>query len=162
MTQLANNTIVGNSADIGGGAIHSEYFDTTMVVNSILRDNTAPDGPEIWVGYVAWASAVYISYSNVEGGQSSVYVDTNCDLDWGTGMIDSDPQFVNPGGDDYDLQSGSPCIDTHDPSSNNVPWGGWRRDIGAFEYDQGFFSHRQFIVRKFTIDNDTNQSFVYP
>ncbi len=160
--EILNNTIVGNSAVSGGGGIHSEYLDTTTVVNTILWDNAAAEGPEIWIGYVSWASTVYISYSDVEGGQSSVFVDTNCHLDWGTGMIDSDPLFTDTDAGDYHLQAGSPCIDTGDPSSRNVMWGGWRRDIGAFEYDQGFFSHGRFVIRKFTSDDDTNRSFISP
>jgi len=85
-----------------------------------------------------------IEYSNFEGG-------------WpGEGNIDDDPLFINPDSDDYRLSSSSPCIDTGDPDSPNVPWGGFRRDMGAFEYDLGYyFDGHNIILKPFPIEIPT-------
>jgi hypothetical protein len=76
-----------------------------------------------------------ISNSDVDGGQTEVYVDPyNCTLNWGVGNIDYDPCFSDPCNDDYHLKSQagrydpitqswvyeevtSPCIDAGEPLS---------------------------------------------
>ncbi len=52
-----------------------------------------------------------VSYSDVEGGQSAATVSANSTLTWGSGNINANPQFVNLAGNDFQLESGSPCID---------------------------------------------------
>jgi len=62
-----------------------------------------------------------ISFSDVDGGLETVFVEDGCTLHWGPGNIDADPLFVDPDGPDNDpntwedndhhLFAGSPCID---------------------------------------------------
>ena len=52
-----------------------------------------------------------VSYSDVEGGEAGVFVQSGFILNWGAGNIDRDPQFVEPGSGDYRLAAGSSCID---------------------------------------------------
>ena len=43
-----------------------------------------------------------------------MYVEGGSTIDWGSGMIDADPLFVDPSGDDYHLTWQSPCGNTGD------------------------------------------------
>jgi hypothetical protein len=122
---IRNCTFVNNSAPLGG-AIRSSHGSPT-VVNCIFWGNTAPNGPNIWLGYENLsAPAMSISYSLVEGGQSSVSVSGGASLTWGAGNIDTVPGFINtngvdgvPGTGDEDLRllPGSPCIDAGDSTA---------------------------------------------
>jgi|GEM_PF-1256140 len=132
---IMNNTITENKANESGGAIGCIDNASPVIVNGILWNNTAPIGKEIWVGDILDPSTLTIKYSDVEGGQTLAYVDTGCTLDWGLGMIDADPLFVNPINGDFHLQAGSPCIDTGDPNSPLDP-DGTRADMGALYFDQ--------------------------
>ncbi len=102
---IRNCTIVANTASGGyfeveglGGGIYSNS--TTTVANSILWANAADSGPQIY-------GPGPVSYSDVQGGRT------------GEGNINADPLFTNPAGDDYHLESGSPCINVGD--NNAVP-----------------------------------------
>jgi hypothetical protein len=44
--------------------------------------------------------------------------------------------------------SGSLCIDGGDPETPNIPWGGYRIDMGALEFDQGFYFDGRNIISK--------------
>ena len=87
---ITNNTITGNSRR----GIYNWDSSSPTVTNSILWDN----GQEIYNSN----STPVVTYSDIEGGYT------------GTGNIDADPLFVNPGAGDYHLQSTSPAIDTGD------------------------------------------------
>lgn len=95
------------------------------------------------MGVDSMPSTLTISYSDVEGGQSSVVVEKGCTLNWGDGMIDEDPLFMTFHGFDYLLDVGSPCIDSGDPSIEDgisdwrPRWPEWypngpRSDMGAY------------------------------
>jgi len=89
---FANNTVVDNTAsEQGGGIIDDDGF---TIVSSIVRGNTAPASPQI-----ADTFLTDMTYSNVEGGFP------------GTGNIDADPLFADPGAGDYRLMTGSPSVD---------------------------------------------------
>jgi hypothetical protein len=117
---IENNTIVKNKADKGGGVFSSVFVDMTCILNSILWDNEAAEGPEIYLQEEIISYAfLTISYSDVDGGLSSVYVGTGSILNWGAGMIDSDPLFFDRVAGDYHLQQDpcqpvivNPCVDT--------------------------------------------------
>ena len=94
-------TFFKNESRTEGGAI---FADTTFPIpavvevnNCILWNNAAPLAPQYGGGGPAL-------FSNIQGGYP------------GTGNINSDPLFVNPGADDYRLQLGSPSIDTGNDS----------------------------------------------
>jgi hypothetical protein len=138
---MRNNTISDNTADYDGGGLACHETTTPSVNNSILWSNNAPNGPEIWIGDTSKPATLSISYSDVEGGQSSVYVDSGCTLNWGPAMIDQDPLFENPANDDYHLAWTSPCINrgTDDGAPGDDIDGDPRpfmgtTDMGADEY----------------------------
>jgi parallel beta-helix repeat protein/predicted outer membrane repeat protein len=96
---ITNNTISGNMASDEGGGIYANG-DLT-ITNTILWDNSAPSGSQI-----AGGSTLKVTYCDVQGG-------------WpGTGNIDADPLFVDPGAGDFHITVDSPCLDAGD---NNVP-----------------------------------------
>jgi hypothetical protein len=97
---LVNSTIVNNQATIGyGGGIHDQEG-RVIVKNSILWGNSAVKGGTQIFNNPGFTTTV--AKSDVQGGWS------------GTGNIDTDPLFVNPGINDYKLQQTSPCKNTGD------------------------------------------------
>ena len=67
----------------------------------------------------------------------------------GQGNIDEDPLLIDPDNGNFRLFEASPCIDAANPETPNVPWGGSRRDMGAFEFDKGWYlDNSGNIVRK--------------
>jgi hypothetical protein len=109
-------------------------------------------------------STVTVEYSDIQSGESGVYVDSGCTLNWDAGNIDADPMFVDPNGpdgiigtedDNLRLSMDSPCIDSGDndavPVDVTTDLDGNPRivdgdcndldtvDMGAYEFDFGFY-----------------------
>ena len=146
---MENNTIVGNTASNQAGGILCSIEASGVVVNTILWDNEAPTGPEIFVGKTDYPSTLVISYSDIDGGISSVAVADGNTLEWGDGMIDVVPRFRDRDGRDFHLTAlacgdtlDSPCIDTGTPAVADTlldcDWGlgTTRSDIGAYSGGQ--------------------------
>jgi parallel beta-helix repeat protein len=89
---IVNNTIVNNSASSSGGGIFYNSESDPLVFNSILWDNEAPAGKQIF----PLNGSIEVVYSDVEGSFS------------GTGNINADPLFIDT--DDYHLSEASPSI----------------------------------------------------
>jgi hypothetical protein len=104
-----------------------------------MWDNTAPTGPQMGLSNYSEAT---IYTSNLQGGQADVFVYISCTLNWGAGMIDSDPLFAEPANGDYHLTDGSPCRNAGlnhaelpaDDFEGDPRIKGGRADIGADEY----------------------------
>jgi len=112
---MTNCTITENHGS--GGGIGCDNGSTPTITNSILwADTTYDEGPEIWV---ANASTLTVSYSDVQGGQAGAYVGPDANLIWGSGNLSVDPSFVGSG--DYHLQATSLCIDAGDNSASGIP-----------------------------------------
>lgn len=125
-TTIANCTLVANQHDYGSAIqINAAYDpgDRTLISNSVAWNNPASSGFSV---YLAEGANLVVQQSDVEGGQSSVYIlaNSNCTLTWGGGNLDADPAFVDPIGpdgdplavfdNDYHLTLASPCIDSGD------------------------------------------------
>lgn len=108
---FVNNTVADNSAQLKGGGMACRLSDLG-VSNMIFAGNSAPEGPEIWLGTASLGSTMDISYSLVEGGQSMVFVDSSSTLHWGDGMVTDDPLFVDRAENDYHILYVSPCRGT--------------------------------------------------
>ncbi len=140
----ANPTVIdclfiGNTASGHGGGMHNVNSSPT-VTNCTFTANmasTQPDGgianlsnsnPSI-TNFILWdnlctscvlpaeigdytGSSAIVNYTCIKGGWSGA---------GGTGNIDADPMFVDPGNDSYRLSAGSPCIDAGDKDA--VPTG---------------------------------------
>ncbi len=119
---LQNCTIAGNTGTQGGGVW---VPGNVTIVNCVIWGNSAASGPQMGA---AGNGILTVSYSDVQAGQSGVYLAAGCTLNWGAGNIDADPVFRSPGGadgkaatwqdNDYHLDDGSPCIDAGDPAGN--------------------------------------------
>jgi hypothetical protein len=114
---VSSSTFVVNSASSGqGGGIAVAGGSSVTVTSSIFWANTGT-AVEVLSG------SADITYSIVEGGDS------------GTGNLDQNPLFVNPGTGDFHIQWGSPAIDGGNPASPTDP-DGTVADMGALYYDQ--------------------------
>ena len=69
---IINNTVVENSASAAGGGIHCNRYSSAIVANTVLWGNSSPSGAEV---YLETGSVLTISFSDVAGGQASVYVE---------------------------------------------------------------------------------------
>jgi hypothetical protein len=141
------NTIAGNSAATGAGGFRCASI-SLGITNTIFWNNDSPDGNEVQVGDDSHPAELSLDYTDIEGGLSSVDVALGSILHWGEGMINDDPLFVDAENSDYTLLPDSPCIDTGNPNIPCLPWGGWCLDMGAYEYDQGFYFDGQNIILK--------------
>ena len=104
---VSNCIFTANLADLGGGICN--VFDSPTVSNCIIWDNNAPSGGDEIFNI---SSTPVISYCDIKGGYSG-----------GTNIIDTDPMFVDPNGDDNIpgtkddnllFSADSPCIDAGD------------------------------------------------
>jgi parallel beta-helix repeat protein len=111
---ISNNIITENSADGNSGGICCSDGSSMTITNTILWDNSAPNGIEIRIGSKSGPSTLTISYTDLDGGRSSISIALNCTLNWGVGMIDADPLFVDEVNGDFHLTFTSPCKDTGD------------------------------------------------
>ena len=131
---MINCTFSQNTSDLKGGGIAHDSLEPLSLINCILWDNTAPEGPQIRMG---GNTLLKVRYCDIEGGQGGIYLDTGGTVEWGSGNIDEDPCFADPNSADYHLQSQagrwdpndnswvydgvtSPCIDAGDPNSECV------------------------------------------
>jgi parallel beta-helix repeat protein len=109
---LDNNTISEN------GSYGVEAYDNSHIsgTNNIIWNNGD-------IFSIVSNSSISLEYSDIEDG-------------WpGTGNIDEDPIFVDPGNDDFHLMANSPCIDAGDPSSPLDP-DNTIADMGAYYFNQ--------------------------
>ncbi|MCK4660599.1 MAG: S8 family serine peptidase, partial [Phycisphaerae bacterium] len=115
---FTNCTITGNTAGEGGG-VFCQYDSSPSFHNSILWGNTAFIGPEICLRI--GDSSLNLEYCTVQGAEEEarLYPGTSCN--WGDGVIDHDPRFVDSATGDYHLLPASPCINTGDPQFSSAP-----------------------------------------
>jgi predicted outer membrane repeat protein len=123
---LTNCTLAENSAAYSGGAIgyyESGFQNNTVIENCILWNNqAASDGNEI--AFQAPDSLLTIAYSDMEGGDSGVFMSNTAALDWHNSNMSVDPNFALA--HDYHLTKLSPCINR---GTNNPVNGLAEKDI---------------------------------
>jgi len=106
---IVNCTVSDNVAEQYGGGMSCDGGSSPTITNSILWNNSALYGAEIALTAVSYPSSLAVSFSNMKGGETGVYVESGCDIIWDMlSNIDADPLFV--GGGDYHLRATSPCI----------------------------------------------------
>jgi hypothetical protein len=133
---ICNCTITANSTGIGC------FKSSFAAVNDIICGNDI--GIENYMGDVTLVSFCDFTNNRTKNFYGSLFpqylgqvitVNNNGDSCDTYMNIFLDPMFVNPHGDDYHLQSNSPCIDAGDPNSPLDP-DGTIADIGAFYFNQ--------------------------
>jgi len=109
---LAHNTVTETGFEEGyGGGLSCSYDSLSKVKNSILWGNFAGNGSQIAISsgfeYEYMPSRIYVSYSDIQGGWASVFVDVNCILNWQAGNLsgtsESNPLFVSQTDPNYIL-----------------------------------------------------------
>jgi len=128
---LVNLTIVGNDGTIGGGGIYCRNLAQPRISNCIIGDNV---GAEIMCSADRDQSTVYVSYTDLEGGEGGIALQDNGFVEWEEGNFDADPRFVDAEAGDFSLAEDSPCIDAGDPGGADDP-DGTRADVGALFRD---------------------------
>ena len=116
---FANNSAqgLGENAESFGGNLAVNYDCRVSVIDSILWGGSATKGRQFAVtsGFVEDArhSALFVSYSDVQGGRTSVaaHVEDGCQLGWiSDTIITLDPLFVDAAVGDYHLSQIIPSV----------------------------------------------------
>ncbi len=156
---MLNCTVVKNVAANSGGVLYCQYGSTAQVRSSILWANEANQGPQVSLPFLyGLGSSASVYYSDVQEGQTGVFVDPCSTLNWDESNISKDPNFAlfGPGIEadlwDFHLisevgrwdasiedwvkdQFTSSCIDAGDPNSDyaSEPWPhGGHVNMGAY------------------------------
>jgi hypothetical protein len=114
---MINNTVYGNTSDreAGGLALTGSF---ATVSNTIFWNDAAPIGMEI---SSVNGSGLFISHSDIMGGMESVTSSSGNTLEWGIGMISSDPMFADEASGDFHLLGTSPCWNAGDTAMPGLP-----------------------------------------
>jgi len=134
------------------------------IENTIIWNNESPVGPEIWVSDAAVPSLITISHSIVQGGESGTHVESGCTLDWGEGMIESDPLFLAPDNSDFHLTFQSPGRGSGSNAALELPdfdFEGDPRDYqGTVDIGADEFYKHLYCTGDFTPGSDIHGRFV--
>lgn len=134
---FVNLTIASNSSNDEEAGVFNATASEADFSNSIFWGNEPP----IIAGVEE--SSLAIDYSLIQGGEENIEGFFN--LNFGENNLDENPNFFNPGGGDFHLIIGSPCIDAGDPDSPRDP-DGTISEIGALFFRQEFEFARLFSV----------------
>lgn len=118
VTTVVNNTVACNTALEDGGGILCFTSSSTTCANTIFYYDAASEGPEIWIDSYA---TLDISYSDVADGEDFVHIEASGSLNWGAGMLSSNPLFGEWLSGDLHLTWNSPCKDAGDDSIPSLP-----------------------------------------
>ena len=113
---IINNTITENSCSNSGGGIYLDgRLDSVLnAYNNIVWGNTAPTGGDI--------SLVFDSFGWTESnGYNNNYSIISGNWDHSGQNINIDPQFEDPGTENYHLQTTSPCVDKGKNEAPRLP-----------------------------------------
>ncbi|TKJ36565.1 hypothetical protein CEE37_14895 [candidate division LCP-89 bacterium B3_LCP] len=123
-------SIVNNTVYNSGGNGISISKTGSGDLNTSLTNNIVSTSGEYGI-YVSDFDSPNVSYNDVWNSAIGDYSGVTP----GIGSISLDPQFIDPGNGDLNLQRISPCIDAGDPSSPFDP-DGTIADMGAFYFHQ--------------------------
>jgi parallel beta-helix repeat protein len=109
--QLIGNTLAGNSAALDGGGIYITLQSNPILTGNIVVGSATGNG--IVVGTESGFGSFTCNdvWNNLPANYSGVPDPTGND-----GNISADPEFCNPGSEDYHLNATSPCAAANSPS----------------------------------------------
>jgi photosystem II stability/assembly factor-like uncharacterized protein len=157
---IINSTFVNNKAASKGGAIRI-YLDNGTVIlrNSILWNNSAPEGRDVYKG----ASGILSLYETLIQA-ASCPPNVAC---WSGNIFNQDPLFDDPAEEIYSLQLCSPAIDAGIDAYNleqtdlvgqyrkvDLKVGDWNIDMGAYERQPSTAITRIYVKADATGSND--------
>ncbi|MFG0318815.1 MAG: right-handed parallel beta-helix repeat-containing protein [Planctomycetota bacterium JB042] len=123
---MTNVRLVGNAGPIGGG-LRAVGGSAVSLVNVTVAGNSGTFAGGISEGGATVAMAGCVVFGNAPatlqqtGGVTATHSDLESGLA-GVGNLSIDPVFVDPGGGDYRLSGGSPCIDAADNGAAPGPF----------------------------------------
>jgi len=154
---IINCVICGNTSSEGGGiCCWGSPVCCHGIIDTILWNNEATLGPEICHDE-GWG--LKISFSDIKGGQASVIGFP----EWGPGIIDADPMFVDPVNGDFHLTFPSPCKDAGDNSALDELYdfeGDPRIAYGTVDMGADEFSNHLYCIGEFTPNGSIKGKFV--
>lgn len=136
-------TLAGNSAEESGGGIYCTDDSGPYLNSSIIWGNQPQ---QVYFNAEEDENSLELAYTDIQGGEDGVVINDNGNVQWGEGIIDTDPLFADPEAGLYDLtwenypeddETKSPCIDTGHPDIDADPDGS-RADMGAVYFHQSF------------------------
>ncbi|MBW8016996.1 MAG: hypothetical protein FVQ82_12490 [Planctomycetes bacterium] len=151
--RVTNCTIAANSAEYGGGI--AILAGDAIVSNTLIGENSAPNGSQIALRIDSTPSSIAITYSDIQFGLTGIYEDGG-DVTYDSSNIDIEPMFASfdlaadPSTWDFHLMSksgrylggawvkdsqSSPCLGAGDPAADwsKEPWpNGKRANMGAY------------------------------
>jgi hypothetical protein len=101
LNEVANGTETNN-----GGALYAAGSSSPVIENSIIWNNPDPSAPG-GVSSMGGSGIPAASYSLIQGG-----------FPGGTGILDIDPQFENPGDGNFRQRKGSPVTNAGNPATD--------------------------------------------
>ncbi len=112
---LRNCTFAENASAAEGGAIAITNFATVYLHNSAVWGNSASGNGDEIAALTPNPGSIQVGYSDVRQGAQFVW-DPGHAIDFSSigGNLNIDPQFVDPGNNNFRLSSSSPCIDAAD------------------------------------------------
>jgi predicted outer membrane repeat protein len=125
--ELKNCTFHGNAAESKGGGIYCWAYATAQIKNSILCNDRAPAGREVWIGETGEQAKIVMRFSDLVGGMHVAYIHPMSVLQLGDNVINADPLFSDPVNGDYHLLYPSPC--------RNAGYNFFIHDLYDFEND---------------------------
>lgn len=108
--ELNQVTIVENYGTTRGGAIIIGIDGNVSIQNSIIHNNSDQFDSQIYIEATSTTTILSIEYSDIEGGDSSVYYEDGTAFQLDASNISIDPLFVDPQNGDFHLQDWSPAI----------------------------------------------------
>jgi len=155
-----NNSYKGSAITLVSCAI--------IMQNNIVWDGTAlSSDSKIFVQNFGYPDPVLtMHYNDIEGGEAEIETEGVCHIQWATGNIDSDPDFLDISNDDFSPGHLSPCIEAGNPDTTGlelpaVDLAGNARivndivDMGCYEYPYPLAVKQQF-------PEDMEEPLVYP
>lgn len=167
--QLINTTFVDNYALIGT-TIYCEDAELAMI-NTILWDSPGLDESKIFLSTNVNPPALFVDHSNIQGGMNYISGSGGYMLNWASGNINGDPQFMLPG-DDFSLAWNSSCINAgrsdtlvllipaEDIAGNPRIMGG-EIDMGCYEYQRPISIPEISIKQDFLVYPNPAEGYIY-
>ena len=107
---LVSNTFSGNSATQGSAVYASGFQSSARLVDNIIASSAGVNG--LYCDTTYGPTAPIVKANDVFTSAGAAYAGSCSALNGTNGNISADPNFRNPGADDYHLLSGSLAIDS--------------------------------------------------